>query len=52
LFSFFGAKNPKSEWAYIVVENIFDHIKSVNGITMNIMISSDIQLEDNLYTEW
>jgi predicted esterase len=33
LFSFFGAKNPKSEWAYIVVENIFDHIKSVNGIT-------------------
>ncbi|MEJ4087214.1 hypothetical protein [Galbibacter orientalis] len=33
LYSFFGAKNPKSEWAYTVVENIFDHIKSVNNIT-------------------
>lgn len=33
LFSFFGTKNPKSEWAYTVVENIFDHIKSVNSIT-------------------
>ncbi len=33
LFTFFGTKNPKSEWAYTVVENIFDHIKSVNAIT-------------------
>ncbi|PQB05732.1 hypothetical protein [Aureitalea marina] len=33
LFTFFGSKNPKSEWAYTVVENIFDHIKSVNKIT-------------------
>lgn len=33
LFTFFGSKNPKEEWAYTVVENIFDHIKSVNGIT-------------------
>lgn len=33
LFTFFGTKNPKSEWAYTVVENIFDHIKSVNNIT-------------------
>lgn len=33
LFTFFGTKNPKSEWAYTVVENIFDHIKSVNSIT-------------------
>jgi len=33
LFTFFGTKNPKAEWAYTVVENIFDHIKSVNNIT-------------------
>jgi len=33
LFTFFGTKNPKREWAYTVVENIFDHIKSVNSIT-------------------
>ncbi|WP_319590425.1 hypothetical protein [uncultured Draconibacterium sp.] len=33
LYTFFGTKNPKSEWAYSVIENIFDHIKSVNNIT-------------------
>jgi poly(3-hydroxybutyrate) depolymerase len=33
VFKFFGNKNPKSKWAYTVVENIFDHIKSVNNIT-------------------
>ena len=33
LFTFFGTKNPKSKWAFTVIENIFDHIKSVNGIT-------------------
>ena len=33
LFTFFGTGNPKSEWAYSVIENIFDHLKSVNGIT-------------------
>lgn len=33
LFSFFGTRNAKSEWAYTVVENIFDHIKRVNHIT-------------------
>ncbi|WP_420387262.1 hypothetical protein [Roseivirga sp.] len=33
LFTFFGTENPKSEWAYSVIENIFDHIKSVNNIT-------------------
>jgi predicted esterase len=33
LFTFFGTKNPKKEWAYTVVENIFDHIKSVNTIS-------------------
>ncbi|WP_224490952.1 alpha/beta hydrolase family protein [Robertkochia flava] len=33
LFTFFGTNNPKHEWAFSVVENIFDHIKSVNEIT-------------------
>jgi pimeloyl-ACP methyl ester carboxylesterase len=33
LFSFFGTKNPKSEWTYTVIENIFDHLKTVNSIT-------------------
>lgn len=33
LFTFFGTQNSKREWAYTVVENIFDHIKSVNKIT-------------------
>lgn len=33
LFTFFGTKNSKSEWAFSVVENIFDHVKSVNNIT-------------------
>lgn len=33
LFTFFGTKNPKEEWAFMVVENIFDHIKAVNNIT-------------------
>jgi len=33
LFTFFETKNPKEEWAYTVVENIFDHIITVNNIT-------------------
>jgi pimeloyl-ACP methyl ester carboxylesterase len=33
LMTFFGTKNPKSEWAFTVVENIFDYIKSANDIT-------------------
>lgn len=33
LFTFFGTKNPREEWAYTVVENIFDHLKSANGIS-------------------
>lgn len=33
LFTFFGAKNPKEEWAYQVIENIFDQIKKTNSIT-------------------
>lgn len=33
LYTFFGTRNPKSEWAFTVIENIFDHLKSVNTIT-------------------
>jgi len=33
LFTFFGTKNPKEEWAYTVIENIFDRIKIDNNIT-------------------
>jgi predicted esterase len=33
LFTFFGSKNPKEEWAYSVIENIFDYIKKNNKIT-------------------
>ncbi len=33
LFTFFGTRNPREEWAYTVVENIFDHLKSVNSIS-------------------
>lgn len=33
LFTFFGTKNPKEEWAYTVIENIFDRVKSVNDLT-------------------
>lgn len=33
LFTFFGTKNPRSEWAYAIIENIFDHIKSANSFS-------------------
>lgn len=33
LFTFFGTKNPKEEWAYEVIENIFDHVRKTNDIT-------------------
>lgn len=33
LFTFFGTKNPKEQWAYSVIENIFDHLKAINSIT-------------------
>lgn len=33
LFTFFGTKNPQEEWAFTVVENIFDKIKADNGFT-------------------
>ena len=32
LFTFFGTTNPKEEWAYMVIENIFDHVKETNDI--------------------
>ncbi len=35
LITFFGVKNPKEEWAYTVIENIFDYIKAYNNITNN-----------------
>ena len=33
LFTFFGSRNPKEEWAYQVIENIFDQVKKTNNIT-------------------
>ncbi|MCE7057985.1 hypothetical protein LZF95_25090 [Algoriphagus sp. AGSA1] len=33
LFTFFGSKNSKDNWAFKVIENIFDHIKTTNSIT-------------------
>ncbi|TRO66829.1 steryl acetyl hydrolase [Christiangramia sabulilitoris] len=33
LYTFFGSKNPEEEWAYQVIENIFDHLKKTNNIT-------------------
>ena len=33
LFTFFKTENPRAEWAFQVIENIFDHIKKTNGIT-------------------
>ncbi len=33
LFTFFGTKNDKEKWAFQVIENIFDHIRSANNIT-------------------
>lgn len=33
LFTFFGSKNPRDNWAFKVIENIFDHIKATNSIT-------------------
>lgn len=33
LFTYFGTKNEHDEWAFTVVENIFDHIKTTNTIS-------------------
>lgn len=35
LKTFFGVNNPKNEWAYTVVENIFDHINRVNDFSLD-----------------
>lgn len=33
LFTFFGTKNPKDEWAFSVIENIFDYIIEINNFS-------------------
>lgn len=33
LFTYFGTKNGHEEWAFTVVENIFDHVKTINSIS-------------------
>ncbi|WP_192085885.1 hypothetical protein [Algoriphagus sp. Y33] len=33
LFTFFGTKNGEEKWAFTVIENIFDHIKTTNAIS-------------------
>lgn len=33
LFTFFGVKNPRDEWAFTVVENIFDYVVEQNALT-------------------
>jgi len=33
LFTYFGAKNPRDEWAITVVENIFDYVVQQNVLT-------------------
>jgi pimeloyl-ACP methyl ester carboxylesterase len=33
--SYFGWSNPEEEWAFTVVENIFDYIKSANGLSIS-----------------
>lgn len=35
LWSYFGWSNPESEWAFTVVENIFDHVNRVNGFSVD-----------------
>ena len=35
LESYFGWQNPESEWAFTVVENIFDHVNNVNGLSLD-----------------
>lgn len=33
LFTYFGSRNPKGEWAFAVVENAFDYIVEHNGLS-------------------
>lgn len=35
LKSYFGWSNPESEWAFTVVENVFDHVNTVNGLSLD-----------------
>ena len=35
LKTFFGVSNTKSEWAYTVIERIFDHINEVNNFSLD-----------------
>ena len=35
LESYFGWQNPESEWAFTVVENVFDHVNNVNGLSLD-----------------
>ena len=35
LKSYFGRPNPESEWAFTVVENIFDHVNTINGLSLS-----------------
>ena len=35
LKSYFGWRNPESEWAFTVVENVFDHVNNVNGLMLD-----------------
>ena len=35
LESYFGWQNPESEWAFTVVENVFDHVNTVNGLSLD-----------------
>ncbi|MDY6926030.1 MAG: hypothetical protein SWN10_02915 [Pseudomonadota bacterium] len=35
LKSYFGWQNPESEWAFTVVENVFDHVNTVNGLSLD-----------------
>ena len=33
LFTYFGSRNPKAEWAFAVIENAFDHITEQNDLS-------------------
>lgn len=35
LESYFGWENPESEWAFTVVENVFDHVNNVNRLSLD-----------------
>lgn len=35
LKSYFGWSNPESEWAFTVVENVFDYVNTANGLSLD-----------------